>query len=113
MKILFAATPAAGHLNPLLAIAHMVLARGDEALVATAAYLRTSVDASGARFLPLVPGADIDFIRIEEALPERASHPDSSPGPQPSPGLGELGDAGLRREIFSALTGARILISIW
>ncbi len=40
MKILFAATPVAGHLNPLLAIARMVLARGDEAVVATATYLR-------------------------------------------------------------------------
>lgn len=79
MKILFAATPAAGHLNPLLAIARMALARGDEALVTTAAYLRTSVEASGARFLPLGPGADLDLTRIEEVLPERASLP---PGPE-------------------------------
>ena len=79
MKILFAATPAAGHLNPLLAIARMALARGDEALVATAGYLRTSVERSGARFLPLAPGADIDLTRIEEVMPERASIP---PGPE-------------------------------
>ncbi|GJD64665.1 glycosyltransferase [Methylobacterium frigidaeris] len=79
MKILFTATPAAGHLNPLLAIARMALARGDEALVATATYLRGAVEASGARFLPLDPGADIDFTRIEEVLPERASLP---PGPE-------------------------------
>jgi MGT family glycosyltransferase len=79
MKILFAATPAAGHLNPLLAIARMVLARGDEALVATGAYLRPSVEASGARFVPLASGADIDFTRVEEVLPERASLP---PGPE-------------------------------
>lgn len=75
MKILFAATPSAGHLNPLLAIARMALARGDEALVATATYLRTSVEASGARFRPLAPGADIDLTRVEEVLPERASLP--------------------------------------
>lgn len=79
MKILFAATPAAGHLNPLLAIARMALARGDEALVTTAAYLRTSVEASGARFLPLAHGADLDLTRIEDVLPERASLP---PGPE-------------------------------
>ena len=79
MKILFAATPAAGHLNPLLAIARMALARGDEALVATAGYLRPSVEKSGARFLPLAAGADIDFTRIEDVLPERASLP---PGPE-------------------------------
>lgn len=65
MKILFAATPSAGHLNPLLAIARMALARGDEALVATATYLRTSVEASGARFRPLAPGADIDLTRVD------------------------------------------------
>lgn len=79
MKILFAATPAAGHLNPLLAIARMALARGDEALVATAGYLRPSVEKSGARFLPLAAGADIDLTRIEDVLPERASLP---PGPE-------------------------------
>jgi UDP:flavonoid glycosyltransferase YjiC (YdhE family) len=79
MKILFAATPAAGHLNPLLAIARMALARGDEALVTTAGYLRPSVEKSGARFLPLAAGADIDFTRIEDVLPERASLP---PGPE-------------------------------
>lgn len=79
MKILFAATPVAGHLNPLLAIARMALARGDEVLVATARYLRASVEKSGARFLPLAPGADIDLTRIEDVLPERASLP---PGPE-------------------------------
>ncbi|MCJ2086214.1 glycosyltransferase [Methylobacterium sp. E-005] len=79
MKILFAATPAAGHLNPLLAIARMALARGDAALVATAGYLRPSVEKSGARFLPLAAGADIDLTRIEDVLPERASLP---PGPE-------------------------------
>ena len=79
MKILFAATPVAGHLNPLLAIARMVLGRGDEAVVATATYLRHAVEASGARFLPFDPGADLDLTRIEDVLPERASLP---PGPE-------------------------------
>ncbi|OHV17566.1 glycosyltransferase [Methylorubrum extorquens] len=63
----------------MLAIARMALARGDETLVATATYLRTSVEASGARFRPLAPGADIDLTRVEEVLPERASLP---PGPE-------------------------------
>lgn len=70
MKILFAATPVAGHLNPLLAIARMAMGRGDEALVTTATYLKPAVEAAGARFLPLAAGADIDFSRLEEALPE-------------------------------------------
>lgn len=78
-EILLAATPSTGHLNPLLAIARMALARGDEALVAAATSLRTSVEASGARFQPLAPGADIDLTRVEEILPERASLP---PGPE-------------------------------
>jgi MGT family glycosyltransferase len=78
MKILFAATPTAGHVNPLLSIVRMVVARGDEALFATVAHLAPLVAAAGARAIPLAPGADLDFRRIEELFPERASLP---PGP--------------------------------
>ena len=79
MKILFAATPAPGHVNPLLAIVRMARQRGDEALFATGTHLVPAVEAAGAMFLPLAEGADLDFREIEKIFPERASLP---PGPR-------------------------------
>jgi UDP:flavonoid glycosyltransferase YjiC (YdhE family) len=76
VKILFAATPVAGHLNPLLAIARMALARGDEALIATGSNFRSAVEKVGARFLPLAREADA--ARPELVLPSLANVP---PGP--------------------------------
>ncbi len=79
MKIVFAATPAPGHLNPLLAIARLARARGDEALVVTGRALAPHVEAAGLRFIPLAPGADFDYRTLDVTDPERAALP---PGPQ-------------------------------
>ncbi len=79
MKILFAATPAQGHVTPLLAIVRMVRQRGDDALFATGSHLADLVEDAGASFLPLAEGADLDFSRVEKLFPERAS---LRPGPQ-------------------------------
>ncbi|MDE4915146.1 hypothetical protein PQI07_31490 [Methylobacterium sp. 092160098-2] len=78
MKILFAATPIAGHLNPLLTIARMVMARGDEAIVTTGAHLRPAVESAGAHFRPLAGGADFGGAHPQEIWPERNA---LSPGP--------------------------------
>ncbi len=78
MKVLFAVSPAAGHLNPLLAIARMVLDRGDEAVVVTGTYLRRAVEQSGASFRSLLGAAAINFSRPEEIVPDRMRLP---PGP--------------------------------
>ncbi|MGC1303165.1 MAG: nucleotide disphospho-sugar-binding domain-containing protein [Caulobacteraceae bacterium] len=78
MKILFAATPVPGHVNPLLSIVRAAVARGDEALFATVEHLFPLVEAAGAQAIPFAPGADLDFRRMEELFPERASLP---PGP--------------------------------
>lgn len=79
MKILMASTPALGHLNPLLAIARMAQARGDEVVLTTATCLAPRVIEAGVRFEPLAPEADLDLRRIEEFAPERARLP---PGPE-------------------------------
>ncbi|WP_407518595.1 glycosyltransferase [Methylobacterium oryzisoli] len=52
MKLLVAATPLTGHLNPLLAVARAAQARGDDVAVTTASGFRARVEAEGLRCLP-------------------------------------------------------------
>ena len=78
MKILFASTPAPGHLNPLLAMAQMAKERGDDVVMITGNALAPMVDAAGLRFVALPPEADLDFRHLEVTDPERAKLP---PGP--------------------------------
>ncbi len=78
MKILFAATPALGHINPLLAIARMAKGRGDTTLFTSGSHFAPAIEAAGARFVPLAAAADLDFREIEKNYPERALLP---PGP--------------------------------
>jgi UDP:flavonoid glycosyltransferase YjiC (YdhE family) len=60
MRILIASTPATGHLNPLLAIAHILIAEGHEVGVLSGTALRERIENSGAGFRPLPEGADLD-----------------------------------------------------
>lgn len=69
---LICATPAHGHVAPLLTIARHLLARGDQVRFLTGAKYRDAVDASGAEFVPIPPDADIDLDRAGELFPERA-----------------------------------------
>lgn len=71
MRILLAATPASGHVNPILAAARILLAHGHEVLVTSASAFRSKVEATGARFAPLPEGADIDLSDINALFPER------------------------------------------
>ena len=50
MKILIASTPATGHLNPLLAIARILVAENHEIAFLTGTAFRARIEASGARF---------------------------------------------------------------
>lgn len=50
MKILIAATPLTGHVNPLLAVGRAAAARGDAVLVLTDPAFRPKVEAAGLRF---------------------------------------------------------------
>src|ERR1700733_14180045 len=61
--------------SPMLSLAHIALARGDEAICLTGAHLADSVRAAGVRFAPLPPAAGLDFRKMEEIYPEIVSMP--------------------------------------
>ena len=75
MKILVASTPAIGHVNPMLAIARVLMTEDHEVAIYTGSAFRARVEASGAEFFSLPPDADFDptdpFARFPElkALP--------------------------------------------
>jgi MGT family glycosyltransferase len=79
MKILFASTPATGHLNPLLAITRILLSEGHEIAFLTGTAFRARIEASGLKFFPLPAGADFDLREILSVVPELESIP---PGPE-------------------------------
>ena len=70
MKILFASTPATGHLNPLLAITRVLLAEGHEITFLTGSAYRDRIQSSGAKFVSLPNGADFDLREILSVAPE-------------------------------------------
>ncbi|MGU3539156.1 glycosyltransferase [Methylobacterium sp. A54F] len=67
MKVLIAATPLIGHVNPLLAVGRILAARGDTVVFATAASFRHRVAAAGLHFAPLEDGGAAGYR--ETALP--------------------------------------------
>lgn len=71
MRILLAATPASGHLNPILAVARILIADGHDTVVTTASVFQKKVEEIGARFAALPAGADIDLSDINAVFPER------------------------------------------
>ena len=79
MKILIAATPLPGHLDPLLAVGRILAARGHEVAVQTATALAPSAVRAGFRVLPTRPAADIDFRDFDRLFPKRAK---LEPGPE-------------------------------
>ena len=79
MKILFASTPATGHLNPLLAVARILRAEGHEITFLTGSAFRARIESSGAAFFPLPPTADFDPQDIFSLVPELKNIP---PGPE-------------------------------
>ena len=79
MKLLFASTPATGHLNPLLAISRILLSEGHEVGFLTGTVFRDRIEGSGLKFFPLPPGADFDLRDILAVVPELKDIP---PGPE-------------------------------
>ncbi len=71
MRILLAATPASGHLNPILAVARILVTQGHDVVVTSATVFREKIEASGARFAALAPGADIDLSDVDAIFPAR------------------------------------------
>ncbi|GJE51424.1 4'-demethylrebeccamycin synthase [Methylobacterium tardum] len=78
MKVLLCSTPATGHLNPLLAIARMLVDDGHEVMVLSGSAFRDRITASGARFMALPGIADFDGRDLRAVVPELAQIP---PGP--------------------------------
>src|ERR1700730_9419857 len=78
MKILIASTPLTGHLNPLLAIAHCLIAEGHEIAFLSGSLLRDRIEAIGAKFHAFPEGADFDLRDFASVAPELKTMP---PGP--------------------------------
>ncbi len=74
-RIIIASTPARGHLTPLRSIAGDLVRRGHEVVVTSASVFRESVEATGARFVPLGGAADFD------ADAEQKEHDEKDPVP--------------------------------
>jgi MGT family glycosyltransferase len=70
VRILIASTPANGHVNPMLAIARILVGEGHEVAVYTGSAFRDRIEAAGAEFFSLPSDADFDpadpFSRIPE-----------------------------------------------
>jgi len=70
VRILIASTPANGHVNPMLAIARILIRGGHQVAVYTGAAFRARVEASGGVHFSLPPDADFDledpFARVPE-----------------------------------------------
>jgi MGT family glycosyltransferase len=77
MKILIASIPAAGHLNPLLSIATLMVQYGHEVAVQVSEDLRPAVESAGHRFLSEIPIAQTSGSYYFETYPERMQ---KSPG---------------------------------
>jgi MGT family glycosyltransferase len=70
MRILFASTPATGHINPLLAIVHMLRAEGHEIAFLTGTAFRSRIENSAAKFISLQGAADFDGRNLLSVAPE-------------------------------------------
>jgi MGT family glycosyltransferase len=71
MRILIAAVPASGHLNPLLSVASILVRSGHEVAVQINEDLREAVEAAGYRVLPEIPNAQTSVNHFFENYPER------------------------------------------
>jgi MGT family glycosyltransferase len=72
MKILIASTAALGHLNPLLAVANILIKHNHEVVVQTASELRSIVEAVGVSFMPELPETNsFNDLIAHLKLPER------------------------------------------
>lgn len=71
MKIIFAATPVAGHINPLLGQAKLLVEDGHEVVIYTGSTLRERVEATGAQIEVLPPEVDFDMRDVDRCFPAR------------------------------------------
>jgi MGT family glycosyltransferase len=72
-RFLFAAMPAAGHVGPMIPLAHELIARGHEVGWYTGERYRDKVEATGASFLPHLEAREIDAGNLDRDFTERQS----------------------------------------
>ncbi|HEX4171799.1 MAG TPA: glycosyltransferase [Acetobacteraceae bacterium] len=70
-----ASTPAPGHINPLLAVGHVLMAEGHELVVLSGSWLQDRIERAGAQFLALPGRADTDYRNTVALAPELAHLP--------------------------------------
>ena len=75
MKILLASTPLTGHINPLLAVGHVLMAGGHELVVLSGSRLQDRIERAGAQFQALPGRADADLHDIAKFAPELTEIP--------------------------------------
>ncbi|WP_270828976.1 nucleotide disphospho-sugar-binding domain-containing protein [Aeromonas sp. QDB20] len=71
--ILLAATATPGHVNPMLAVARLLVAQGHRVLMLCGALFEQRIRDTGAEFVPFAPEVDFDYRALERHFPERAS----------------------------------------
>lgn len=77
-SILFAVTPAPGHVNPMLTIACYLRDREHSIIFNTAEVFRKQIEAANLRFVSFSGFANLDYRHLDEAFPERKNF---KPGP--------------------------------
>src|SRR5580704_3285773 len=77
-NILIAATPAPGHVNPMLAVARHLSSLGHSITFLSGSLFRDQAVALGFQFVPFSGMANFDYRRLEEEFPEVAA---AKPGP--------------------------------
>jgi MGT family glycosyltransferase len=75
MKIVFATTPAPGHVNPMLGIARILLAEGHEVVAFTGRAFKDRIEGIGAGFRPTAASADQDLVDPFSKHPELKTLP--------------------------------------
>lgn len=75
MKVLMTSTPATGHINPMLAMGHVLMSEGHDITVLSGTWLRDRIERFGAKFRAFPGPADIDLRDIHVAAPELADIP--------------------------------------
>ena len=79
MRIVIAATPTAGHVNPVAAIGRILVADGHDVVALSGHAFRKRFEGIGAGFRPLPAGADPDFQDIASFVPELKNLPEGTP----------------------------------
>jgi MGT family glycosyltransferase len=74
MRVLFATTPAVGHVNPMLVAARVLQNAGHEIAVYTGTVFREKVESAGMRFFPLPADVDYDTRNLDAAFPQRQQY---------------------------------------